>query len=293
MRRYTELKEQLGSLQNLRQIVSALRSLAAVRLQEARATLASIQTYASHIDRSLRLARQPRPGLEDRPTGTMTLAVAFMSEHGFVGSLNAKLLDALADELTGHDHRIISVGTRGAQVGRERGFNIETTLPAPSHASTALPLVNSLTEQIYECLARGEVGKLLLCYPRPTVDAEWEVNIRYLLPLPQLQQDDGPERLAPLTYVERGRLAAALVEEWLFAEVMRAQMLAFAAENGARLTTMESIHGNIAEKLDRLSQQTSAIRQEEVTTELMDIIVGAQAVLTNPAQDGAAHKVGS
>lgn len=290
MRRYTELKEQLGSLQNLRQIVSALRSLAAVRLQEARATLASIQTYTTHIEASLRLARQPVPIGETKPTSAMMLVIAFMSEHGFVGSLNAKVLDTLVAELDGRDHRIIAVGTRGTQVGLERGFNIDATLPAPSHASTALPLVNRLTEQIYERLARGEVDGLLLCYPRPTEDAQWEVSLKRLLPLPDLQQDEKPSRLPPLTYVARDRLAAALVEEWLFAEIMQAQMLAFAAENGARLTTMESIHGNIAEKLDRLSQQTSAIRQEEVTTELMDIVIGAQAVLANPVQNGVTTK---
>jgi F-type H+-transporting ATPase subunit gamma len=82
----------------------------------------------------------------------------------------------------------------------------------------------------------------------------------------------------PLTNLAPGKLVEKLIDELVFAELMRAPMESFAGENGARLATMEAAHASIAGKLDDLSQDERRRRQDEITTELLDIVTGAEAV---------------
>ena len=62
---------------------------------------------------------------------------------------------------------------------------------------------------------------------------------------------------------------------------MHGAMESFASENGARLATMEAARANIDKKLDDLAQDERQRRQDEITTELLDIVTGAEAVAAN------------
>jgi F-type H+-transporting ATPase subunit gamma len=50
-----------------------------------------------------------------------------------------------------------------------------------------------------------------------------------------------------------------------------------AAENAARFAAMDSAHDNVAKKLAQLHQSTHLARQDEITTELLDLVTGAEA----------------
>ena len=73
-------------------------------------------------------------------------------------------------------------------------------------------------------------------------------------------------------------LIDGLVDELLFAQLAHATAESFASENAARLAAMQAATDNVADKLEQLARLERELRQEEITTELLDIVTGAEAV---------------
>jgi F-type H+-transporting ATPase subunit gamma len=86
------------------------------------------------------------------------------------------------------------------------------------------------------------------------------------------------DRVPPLSNLRRGELVDEIVEELLFAQLSHAGTESFASENAARLTAMESATDNVKGKLEELRRVERELRQEEITTELLDVIAGGAAV---------------
>jgi F-type H+-transporting ATPase subunit gamma len=72
-----------------------------------------------------------------------------------------------------------------------------------------------------------------------------------------------------------------LAREYLFAEITSAVVESLASENGARLLVMEAADNNIGDKLDGLCRSENVLRQESITSELLDLVIGTEAVLGN------------
>ena len=68
-----------------------------------------------------------------------------------------------------------------------------------------------------------------------------------------------------------------LVGEYVFAQLALAALESFAAENGARLATMESARLHIDERLEDLTVQERLLSQEQITAEMQDVVSGAMA----------------
>ncbi|QGM95716.1 F0F1 ATP synthase subunit gamma (plasmid) [Methylocystis rosea] len=66
--------------------------------------------------------------------------------------------------------------------------------------------------------------------------------------------------------------------EYVFALLTEAAVESIASENAARFAAMESAYDNVSKKLEELRQEANQARQSEITTELIDLITGAEAL---------------
>jgi F-type H+-transporting ATPase subunit gamma len=64
----------------------------------------------------------------------------------------------------------------------------------------------------------------------------------------------------------------------VIALLTEAAIESFASENAARFSAMDSAHDNVSKKLDRLQEEMRQARQSEITTELIDLVTGAEAL---------------
>jgi len=72
-------------------------------------------------------------------------------------------------------------------------------------------------------------------------------------------------------------LLEKLSEDYLQALLTEVLVEAVASENSARFAAMESAHDNVTKKLEQLQQDANLVRQDEITTELLDLVTGAEA----------------
>lgn len=288
MERLAEIQARIKTLGELGEVVGAMRSLAAVRVQQARSALLGIRKYTEVVDGALAeaLALASRAGETSTSAATGgSAAIAFSSEQGFVGAFNEHILERAAAELTHPADRLLVVGARGAALAAERHLAVAWAVPMTTHGEGVVNVARSVAREVVRRAGRGELHRVTLVYAKTSGGAASEVVASTLLPFdptPYLSAGarSGPPPLANLAPSE---LIDRLVDELLFAELMRAAMESFASENGARLATMEAAHTSIDKKLDALSQDERRLRQDEITTELLDIVTGAEAVGRPPA----------
>jgi F-type H+-transporting ATPase subunit gamma len=69
-----------------------------------------------------------------------------------------------------------------------------------------------------------------------------------------------------------------LIDDYIFGLLAEAAIEALASENAARFAAMDSAHDNVSKKLEELRQEARQARQDEITTELLDLVTGAQAL---------------
>ncbi|MEI8393790.1 MAG: FoF1 ATP synthase subunit gamma [Rhodospirillaceae bacterium] len=281
--RLAEIQARIANLGDLQDIMAAMRALAGMRLARAQSALPGIRQYTEVINFALArgLALTGEAGRHvggAQSSGGRMAVVAFTSEHGFAGAYNEHVLDA-AWQLAADGHRLLVVGSRGRIKADERGYTVAYWQPMATHIDGVLDIVLRCAEEIYKRLAQ-DVERVTLVFGRLSGGVSWKVGVEPVLPF-----DAGAftraDAVAPMVYLDPTDLFDKVVEEFLFTRLMHAALESFASENAARLTAMEAAHDNIESKLENLNRQACQQRQEEITTELLDVVIGATAARRN------------
>jgi F-type H+-transporting ATPase subunit gamma len=272
-----ELRERIESARELFGLVGAMRSLAAVRARQAQRSMAGIRTYSKVVSGALAQAIPLVDNPQVSAAGAQTpglLLVALGSQHGFVGAFNDDILDRV--ESLGAADSLLVVGDRCARIALERGLTADS-LSLPTRRDMVDAVVRKLVGRIYKSLSAGTACRVELVFARSERGQPATVVVERLLPLDLASF--APTEDPPLHYLEPGELLERLIEEYVVAVAGRAVMEAFASENWARLTTLDQAHRNLEKKLDQLRMLERRLRQEEITTELIDLVTGTKAVL--------------
>lgn len=291
--RLAEIERHVTSMQELQRIVGAMRAIASMRMQEALRALASVREYgnalAAAVRDALAIASEQThlvdgdPGRHQdatrSPAGrTARRAIVLLaSEHGFVGGFNQRLIEAVEPDLTATDALMI-VGSRGAASAAERGCPAAWVHPLATRLAGIPETVRLLEETLLPWIARDEIAQVEVIFSRHGQAGDVSIERRRLFPLELAPARTSRGRLVPLHDLPVPQLLENLTAGHIVAQLTEAATEALAAENAARFAAMESARDNVAHKLDALRLDASRARQEEVTTELLDLLTGEQAV---------------
>ncbi|HVB80372.1 MAG TPA: FoF1 ATP synthase subunit gamma [Candidatus Binataceae bacterium] len=282
MARAQEISIRIGSLKELLEIVGAIRAMAAVQLQQSQRSLGAVRDYIGIIRRALADAAgllssdddglgipvEPRPGL-----------VVFCSEHGFCGGFN-ELLIRVASEASRSEANLhlIFVGTRGAQRALEHGLRPELTLPMATHSGGVTAAARRVAAELYRRFLEQACTSVDVLFAREVAGHRATLERLRLLPLGAPAVEEKRSEIPPIVNLKPRRLFDELAAEYMFAMLEAAAMESFASENAARFRTMEAAHENIENKSSELNRMARRIRQESVTTEILDLIGGFEAM---------------
>ena len=296
--RLADIERRLENLKELSRIVSAMRSIASMRVQEAGVALASVREYGAQLAEALRDAlaiASTRNSSREPPEAVGPLArralpeaggvrgrhrvlVLCMSERGFVGAFNERLMTSAEADLNPSDTLLI-LGLRGAALAEERGHPPAWSASMATRLASVPETVRSLQQRLYTLIANGEVTRVEVIFARYRRGGATEIARRQLFPLapPAIRAPDGSAQ-PPLHNLPAAQLIERLTTEYLLAQLLEAAIESLAAESEARFTAMQSANDNVARKLESARLEASRARQEEVTAELLDLIVGTRAL---------------
>lgn len=290
--RQVELRDSIHHIDELSQIIGAMRSLAAVRMRKARESIDAIRRYADVVEAGVRDAM--RVALPDAADAADLVAdagarhvIVLCSEHGFCGRFNDLILDHLDQEVRHEGAHLGVVGSRGIRLARARGLTLDWAIPMATHAESVPDTARDIEAAAFGQFVPGEVTRLEVLsatIERGTVEPTWQT----LFPLDLSAFADADANEAPpLHYLPTERLLDELFTEYVLADITRVTMESFLAENTARLHAMEAANENIDRRLDELRHTLAQLRQRGITEELLDIVNGAEAIQQSADEDDA------
>ncbi|MEO3477154.1 FoF1 ATP synthase subunit gamma [Phaeobacter sp. CAU 1743] len=263
------IEARLESLGQLGVLVTAMRSMAAVRAREAQEALIGTQAFCATVDRAIAsLSQLPGRKTPDE-TGAPVLLV-ITSENGFVGGFNTRIMEHV-QEIRMPEERLVLIGRRGQILAGEMHMQPEIALPMTSRVSGVTQLARRATNRLMGATHARVV------FAQHEKSGTYAVVHRPVLPLAA----DPPQNAAaapPLHHLPTPELLDRLAGEYLFAEIAHALMESLACENNVRLLTMDAATRNIDSRFDKLRREERQALQEQTTSDMLDVIVGSEAV---------------
>ncbi len=284
-----ELQRKLDSVKSLNEVVSAMRNLAAIYVRRAESTLDAIRPYSEVIETALGvvLARQTEGERYDndeaKESGGKILAVVFASDQGLCGTYNERVVSAALDfaKDKGGLVSFATVGRRGRDLLTMRGETAALAVPAPTSLEGIRTRVSDLTTDILGKYAELTASGLFFVFNAYEGMGRFKERVRRVLP-PELGQLEMAKsrgfRYEPILTAAPSVLLGPLIKEYLFVELYRALLESHSSENGARLLAMTSAASNIDKRSIELTQEYQSARQDWITSELLDVVGGAEAL---------------
>ncbi|MGE0459778.1 MAG: F0F1 ATP synthase subunit gamma [Vicinamibacterales bacterium] len=284
----------LASLDDLRSIVRTMKALAAASIRQYERAVESLGQYNRTIELGLHVVLRDMPApvaRAHRAPGPVGLVV-FGSDHGLCGRFNEDIAGFVDEHVRTRaetdDVRVLAVGARLTPLVQEAGLPPDDTLSLPGSAARITALVDRILVVLDGWRADPGVAAVHLFYNHRRAGARTHPMAQRLLPVDlrrfhHLEEEPWPSRVLPTFTMNRERLFAALVRQYLFVSLFRACAESQAAEHASRLSAMQGASRNLDERQAELTGEFRRRRQEAITAELLDVVAGYEALGPGPS----------
>ena len=279
------IKKRISSVKNTRQITKAMKMVSAAKLRRAQENVVAARPYAKKLGEVLeRLAssqdHDSSPLLQKR-ISERALLIVVTSDRGLCGGFNANICKAaerFAKE-RGADFaelKFTTVGRKGYEFLKNRRTiykNYSNILANLNYPTAAL-----LAQEVVEGFLAEEYDEVYLLYNAFRSVMSQDITLEQLLPITPPAAED--EEYAPEYIYEptKAALLNELLPKHIEVQIFKALLESVASEHGARMTAMDSASKNATEMIGKLTLQYNRARQAAITTELMEIISGAESI---------------
>ena len=285
------LRGRIRSVQATKKITRAMELIAASRIVKAQQRVVAAVPYSDLItevvrDLSAAGAGADAPLLAGRSEVRTVCYVVLSADRGLCGGYNAGVLRATEgeikrDALQGKDHRIVAVGRKAESYFRFRGYKIAESFAGFTDNPT-YAVAKEIGEFVTALYEKGEVDRVELVYTRFISAGSQEVVQRPLVPLDTEITEGGDAKNAGGSDYEfepsPETILTTLLPRYVEARVYAALLNAAASEHAFRQRAMKSATDNAEELIKNLSRIMNRARQDSITTEIMEIVGGAEAM---------------
>lgn len=279
------LSRKNDTLISIRGIVHTMKTLSAINAAPYEQAAQSIESYHQTILQGLASFVYRTGGvsvLSEALQPNTQLLVVFGSDHGLCGNYNELLANKVveySEAMPMAKQHILCIGSRMGNALLEQDLSPDVVLMPPASADGVGRLAGDIVTRI-ERLGSGQALTNLavtLVFTQRQEHGYQETVTRNLLPLDKslLQPEQlWQSRSLPDYTMNSEALLAALIRNHVFASVFRASAEAMVTENATRLSLMQQAEQSVDEQLESVQQELSSVRQDEITNELMDIVIG-------------------
>lgn len=284
-----ELKDRIKSVKSTQKITKAKQMVAAAKLRKAQAAAEAARPYAERLagvmgSLASKVSGDSAPLLL-RGTGSDSkhLLVVVNTDKGLCGGLNANVVkeakkQAKALLADGKDVKFYLVGKKGrAPIKREFADRISDTFDTSAVKNIGFDEAEAIADELVAKFENGDFDVAHLVFPTFKSALSQDPTTVQLLPVPTPENVEASEAAVEYEPDEEAILAELLpryVKTQLFGSLLERE----ASEQGASMTAMDNATRNAGDLIDKLTIQYNRSRQAAITTELIEIIAGAEAL---------------
>jgi F-type H+-transporting ATPase subunit gamma len=277
------IRRKIKTVTNIWQITRAMHMVAASRLKRIQPRVEASREYLRRLQEitasvAARVPPDLHSYLQDRPVQTAGVIVV-AGDKGLAGSHNVNVLRVAEQHLAAQTVpvNVIAVGNKAIDYGRRRGWNIVESHAAPGGGSESLEALQ-IARGARSMFDSGLIDRLEIVCTEFISPLRRPAKLMQLLPIVAAPVAG---EIAPSEYIfepPAEELLASLLPRTVEAEIVNLLMQSVAAEHAARMTAMSAATDNAAELRQQLMRDLNRARQTGITTELLEVIAGADAL---------------
>jgi len=266
------------AVETIHDVVSAMRAVAAGRIQGAQRALAAARNYEALVARGLTVLPDSALRLPEPPRDAPTLLVVMLSEQPLCGAFNHELLPLCQRrrrELAAIGPvRLLAVGQRGTRLLASHDVVPDDVLAGAASLHGLRDLVKRIAAPIGRDYAAGRLAAVRVLYNRYRSVTEYVPTESQVLPAETIEPAAGARGTARRVnrFLSDAELLAGLVSELAFINLFRIAADSFASEQAARLVAMDGATHNTERLARELKDLEQRERQGEITRQVLELI---------------------
>lgn len=279
-----EIRRRINSISSTQQITRAMKMVAAAKLRKAQEQIFAARPYAYKIDEMIRhlitqLESVENPLLAIRPPQRITLVVV-TSDRGLCGSFNSNIIKRTLLQINEHRDKevsLICIGRKGYDFFRKRNYSIENHYINIFNQLEYL-MAQEITAYLVKQYSQQKTDMVEVVYNEFKNAIQQTIIVEKYLPLTTEEFSGEMKSVDYIFEPDKMILLDSLLPKHLNLQSWRILLESNTAEQGARMTAMESATDNAGELISDLTLHYNKARQANITREISEIVGGAEAL---------------
>jgi len=287
------LRRRISSVQSTKKITRAMELIAATRVVKAQQRANEARPYAARITRVIEDlaaggATVDHPLLREVDEVRTVGFVVITSDRGLAGPYNSSVIRAaereiMATQTEGKDYSLILIGKKAQDYFRFRNYRIDAAFDGISDTPT-YDAAREVADIVADKFTSGAVDQVILSYMEFISIGSQKVAVRRFLPLESMEAvaeegtGSGEARAGFEFEPSPEGVLESLLPRYIESRMFSALLDAAASEHANRQRAMKAATENAEELITKLTRAMNRARQDAITTEIMEIVSGAEAL---------------
>ena len=281
-----DIRNQIKSVKSIQKVTKAMKMVAAAKMRRAQENMEKARPYTSKLNNMLNslipeIDRSILPELESRAVIDHKLFVVITADRGLAGAFNSnviKMAQKAIDKFGKDKSVLICIGKKSLSHFKIRKYNIiEDYIDFWSELGFQHAI--SMGEKIISHFISGEADEVQVIYNKFINVGKQEVQHEKFLPLTYDSQDESSSMMTDRIYEpSKESVVKVMVPKYLNTQIWQYLLESFASEQAARMLAMENATTNSEDMIKDLSLKFNKARQSAITTEMLEIVSGAEAL---------------
>ena len=285
-----ELKKKIKSTKSTSKITQAMKLVSAAKLAKAQNNILNSRPYARELEGTIKVVSAlvqdyDHEYLHDKKDNNKAVLLVISSDKGLCGSYNSQLAKKVRKFLeesasNGLDVKVYFIGKKVRDL-LDAKFNKGKTFTFVKTEPTFVEMEHVGVE-LGELFTTGEVGKVFVAYNIFHSAIAFDPEVKQLLPM-TMDKAEKVELAEKFPFDFKYEPSATeilntLIPQTYISTLYTALLDAVAAEHGSRMSAMDSASSNCKKAIRTLSIKMNKLRQAAITTELSEVVSGAESV---------------
>ncbi len=277
-----DIKNRIESIKSTKQITNAMKMVAAAKLRKAQNRILKARPYADYINDILRAikiknTRSLHPLLDDSTEGNKRALIVVTADRGLCGSFNSNIIRTAEEYLKKNPKvDLICIGKKGNDYFKKHFRKVsQSYIDLFNEMDFSVSI--DVASHILDLLLIENYSKIEVLYNEFKSAIQQNIIVKQLLPIVPSESKE----VTTLDFIyepDEKTIIEELGRKYVNVEIWRIMLESSAAEQGARMTAMDSATDNAAELIEQLTLKYNRVRQAGITKEIIEIASGAEAI---------------
>lgn len=285
-----EVRSRITSVTSTRQITSAMKLVSAAKLRRAQDAITKMKPYALKLKEILENVSQSVDAgdnvyAQQREEKVVTLIVV-TSNRGLCGAFNASVIKqtmvlintVYKTQAEAGNLQIITIGKKATSYFARRSYPVIGSFD-DLYNQLSFENVIPVAEMVMDLFKNKKTDKVAFIYNQFKTAASQQVSVEQFLPVEQPETEDTGKLSKDYIFEpNKEEILNNLIPISLKTQFFKVLLDSYAAEHGARMTSMHKATDNAGEILKQLKLTYNKARQAAITNEILEIVAGAEAL---------------